>query len=391
MLRIVADENITFAREAFGPLGELVLLPARAITPESAHGADVLLVRSVTRVDARFAGLDSLRFVGTVTIGTDHIDTEALRAAGIAVHSAPGSNADSVVEYIIAALLVLAARRGTALRGRTVGIIGCGSIGSRVARRLPAFGCTVLLNDPPLQAIAERAGQAHEYVGLERLLAESDVVSLHVPLTRTGPHATHHLLGERELAALRSDAWLLNTSRGSVVDNAALQAMLERRALDAAVLDVWEHEPLLERALLRRVDVGTPHIAGHSFDGKVNGTVMIHDALIRHLRVESAWDPDAAYRAAPEDRLVLEPPEAGTSEVEWLLQVVRQMYDVERDDAVLRGLLETTQEELAESFQELRRRYPRRRSFARHVMAGARVPLQFHEPVRAGLMVRLQL
>lgn len=389
MLRIVADENITFAREAFGPLGELELLPARHITTATARDADVLLVRSVTRVDAGFATLPSLRFVGTVTIGTDHIDSDALRAAGIAVHSAPGSNADSVVEYVIAALLVLAERRQVPLRGRTVGVIGCGNIGARLARRLPAFGCRVLCNDPPLQAQAEAAGAAHAYVPLEQLLAEADVVSLHVPLTRCGPHPTHHLLGERALAALRRHAWLLNTSRGSVVDNAALRTSLERRALDAAVLDVWEHEPLFDGELLRRVELGTPHIAGHSFDGKVNGTVQVHDALVRHLGVPSGWDPEAALRATAQDRLTLDPPPPGTGEAEWLRQLVRQMYDVERDDAAVRGLLDTPRDQPAEAFQELRRRYPRRRTFARHHVAAAHVPPRLHEPVRDGLMVRM--
>lgn len=394
MLRIIADQNIVAAEAAFGPLGRLTLLPAHAITPAAVGDADVLLVRSVTPVDAAFARLPNLRFVGTATIGTDHMDVPALRAAGISVHHAPASNADSVVEYVIAALLQLAVQRGEALRGRVVGIVGCGNIGSRLARRLPPLGCTVLRNDPPLAEQAEREDGGHEYLPLARVLQEADVVSLHVPFTRTGAHPTHHLLGARELALLRPDAGLLNTARGAVVDNAALRAVLERGALAAAVLDVWEHEPRLDRGLMDLTSLATPHIAGHSFDGKLNGTIMLHDALVHGFALQSDWDREAAAAPTAEDRLQLEPAggnvETPQAETRWLHGLVARMYAIAGDDVHMRASLRSvTAEALPEAFQQLRRTYPRRRSFSRHEIARAAVPPDLHEPVRDGLMVRL--
>ena len=393
MLRIVADENIVFAREAFGGLGELRLLPAQDITPGSVGDADVLLVRSVTHVDARFAALRNLRFVGTATIGTDHFDGDALRAAGISVHAAPGSNAESVVEYVLAALLQLAATRGESLRGRTAGVVGCGSIGGRVAARLPALGLRVLRNDPPLARRAEADGAAHPYVPLEQVLAECDVVTLHVPLTRSGPDATQHLIGARELACLRPDAWLLNTSRGAVVDNHALHAALGGRASGATALDVWEHEPRFDPALVPLVDIATPHIAGHSFDGKVNGTIMLHDALVHEFGLVSHWDPEAALAATAEDRLALEPsdiPAADQPEAAWLHALVRLLYPIARDDARMRTLLALHDGERALEFQRQRSRYPRRRSFHRFSLPAAAVPPAFRDAVRDALGVRLR-
>ena len=395
MLRIVADQDIVAAEAAFGPLGRLTLLPASAITPTTVADADVLLVRSVTTVGAAFARLPDLRFVGTATIGTDHLDVETLRAAGIAVHHAPASNADSVVEYVIAALLELAVLRGAPLQGRVVGIVGCGNIGSRLAQRLPPLGCTVLRNDPALAEQADDEGREHEYFPLAHVLEVADVVSLHVPFTRAGAHPTHHLLGARELALMQEHAWLLNTARGAVVDNAALRASLERGALAAAVLDVWEHEPRLDRELMALTALATPHVAGHSFDGKLNGTVMLHDALVRAFELESRWDPVEAAAAAPGDRLMLEPAATPTTdaggETRWLHALVEQMYPIAADDARMRNELSgLPAAAVPDAFQALRRDYPRRRTFARHVLAQSAVPAGLGAAVREGLGVSVR-
>ena len=394
MLRIVADQDIVAAEAAFGPLGQLTLLPASAITPAMVAASDVLLVRSVTQVGEEFARLPNLRFVGTATIGTDHLDVAALRAAGIAVHHAPGSNADSVVEYVIAALLHLAASRGEALRGRVVGLVGCGSIGSRLACRLPALGCAALRNDPPLAAQAEREGRPHEYLPLAHVLEAADVVSLHVPYTRTGPNPTHHLVGAAELERLRTHAWLLNTARGAVVANAPLRSALEQGAIGAAVLDVWEHEPLLDRELMARAALATPHIAGHSFDGKLNGTTMLHDALVRAFELQSRWDAEAAAAPLAGDRLLLQLPAApaadAVAETRWLHALVQQLYPIAADDYRTRGALAgLPAERVAAAFQALRREYPRRRAFNRHVLPTGRLPAPLAAAVREGLQVRL--
>ncbi|MDX1548437.1 MAG: 4-phosphoerythronate dehydrogenase [Rhodothermales bacterium] len=383
--KIVADENIPFVEEGFGAVGTVRTAPGRALTAADVRDADVLLVRSVTRVDAALLEGSRVRFVGSATIGTDHVDQALLAERGIAFAHAPGSNAGSVVEYVLAALLRLAVRSGRPLRGATVGIVGCGTIGGRLARRLEHFGTRVLRNDPPRAAAAPGA---LAFVPLEQVLAEADAVTLHVPMTRTGPYPTHHLFDETRLRRLRPGAWLLNTARGAAVDNAALRDVLEDAAA-AAVLDVWENEPTPDPALLRQTALATPHIAGYSFDGKVAGTRMLYDALCRFLGVPPAWDAAAVLAPVPGDRLALVPPDPALPEPLWLDALVRQMYDVGADDRRLRRMLTLPPEAHAAYFGELRKTYPRRRAFERHHLARAAVPAPLHDAVAGGLGVQL--
>ncbi|WP_456426381.1 4-phosphoerythronate dehydrogenase [Rhodocaloribacter sp.] len=388
-LLIVADENIPFAREAFGAFGEVRLVPGREIAAAHVREADALLVRSVTRVDRALLDGSAVRFVGTATIGTDHVDRSWLRARGIAFAHAPGSNATSVVEYVLAALFRLSVRQGRELRGRTVGIVGCGNIGGRLAQRLPALGVRVLRNDPPRAVAAERRGAPHPFVSLDAVLAAAEVVTLHVPLTREGPHATRGLLGAETLRRMRPGAWLVNTARGPVVSNAALLDAITAGRPGATVLDVWEGEPNPDPDLIRRVDLGTPHIAGYSYDGKVRGTVMLYRALRKHFGLPDVWEAEEAFAAGPGDRLRLTPPEDALSETEWLDAVVRQMYDLEADDRRFRRILSLSPDERGAYFTRLRKTYPRRRAFARHTMPEEHVPPAFREALTDGLGVRL--
>ncbi len=386
-LRIVADENIPFVQEAFGAFGAVQLKTGRALGAADVREADVLLVRSVTRVDAGLLDGSGVRFVGSATIGTDHVDQDYLRRRGIAFAHAPGSNATSVVEYVLAALLHLAVTTGEALRGKTVGVVGCGNVGSRLAARLPALGARVLVNDPPLAERAEGAGEVRPFVPLPHLLAEADVVSLHVPLERTGLHPTFHLLGTEELAHMKSGDWLINTARGPVVSNEALRHALKAAQIGAAVLDVWEDEPTPDPALLHRVALGTPHIAGYSFDGKVQGTIQLYDAFLDHFGLPRRWRPEVALAPTPEDHLTLDAPDPALPETAYLHALVRQMYDVADDDARLRLLLSRPPEEHAAYFTHLRKTYPRRRTFARHHLLAA-VPAAYHGAVEKGLLLR---
>lgn len=386
-MKIIADENIPYAAEAFGTLGDVHLLPGRAITNAVVQEAEVLLVRSVTTVDGALLDGSRVRFVGSATIGTDHVDQAALRARGVAFAHAPGSNAESVVEYVLAALLRLAVRRRRPLRGLTVGIVGCGSIGGRLARRLPALGLRVLCNDPPRAEAMEAAGESHTFVSLDEVLAASDVLTLHVPLHRTGPHPTYHLIDAARLRCMKPGAWLLNASRGAVVDGSALPAALEAGAPGAAVLDVWEGEPTPDPALLRRVDLATPHIAGYSYDGKVQGTLMLYHALVDHLDAARRWDEQAVLAPAPEDRPTLTPPDPALPETDWLDDLVVQMYDLAADDARLRRQAMLPPDAQGAYFTALRRDYPRRRSFTRHVLPAHTVPEAYRQAVAEGLRV----
>lgn len=388
-MQIVADENIPFAAEAFGAYGEVRLLSGRSIDAAAVRDADVLLVRSVTVVDEALLAGSRVRFVGSATIGTDHVDEALLARAGIRFAHAPGSNADSVVEWVAASLFLLAVRRGVGLAGRTVGIVGCGSIGSRLARRLPALGLRVLVNDPPKVLEAERAGRPHAFVPLEQLLVGSDVVTVHVPYLREGRFATHHLVGRAELDRMRPEAWLLNSSRGSVVDGAALGGALADERIGAAVLDVWEGEPTPDPELVRRAAIGTPHIAGYSYDGKVLGTVMLLEALVEAFDLPRVWDPETVLGATPEDRPALIPPDPHLPGTEWMHALVRQMYDIGADAARFGELLRLPVEEHAAYFTALRKSYPRRRAFDRHHLSASLVPETHRSAVRDGLQVQL--
>lgn len=337
-MKIVADPNIPFVREAFGPLGEVALVPGRDMTPAAVVDADALLVRSVTPVNAALLAHSRVRFVATATIGTDHVDEPWLREHGIGFASAAGSNANSVAEYVIAALLELAGDRQQRLRGQTLGVIGVGNVGRKVVRYAEALGMRVLPNDPP----RARAEGASEFVDLEELLTASDIVTCHVPLMRSGPDATHHLLGRDRLGSFT----LINTARGAVVDNRALLTT----DLPGLVLDVWEGEPRILPGLIEKTDIATPHIAGYSFDGKVNGTVMIYRALCAHFGVAAAWQP-----AMPAGQSLTVRVTDGEDEEAVLRRVVRQCYAIRQDDAALRADVG--------QFDQLRARYPMRREW----------------------------
>jgi erythronate-4-phosphate dehydrogenase len=273
-VHIVADANIPFATEYFGPLGEVRRVAGRGLTPETVRDADMLLVRSVTRVGRELLEGSPVRFVGSATAGVEHVDQPWLAAHGIAFAHAPGSNAESVAQYVAWAL-VWAARRTLArpLSRGSIGIVGVGQCGSRVERIARALGMEVALCDPPLA----RATGDPKYRPLAELL-DCDYLTLHVPLTTDGPDATANLIDAGALSRMKSGAMLINTSRGDVVDEAALIAALDAGHLDGAILDVWRNEPNIHRALLRHVAIGTPHIAGYSDDAKLAGTRMICEA-----------------------------------------------------------------------------------------------------------------
>ena len=355
-LKILADHNIPYVREAFGTLGEVELFSGREIPVDKLRRTDVLLIRSVSRVTGELLEGTPVKMVCTATTGTDHVDVEALQKMGIAFANAAGSNANSVAEYVAAVLLELAVHFGFSLEEKVLGIVGVGRIGSLVKNIALGLGMRVLLNDPPL---AEATGDP-AFLPLDALM-EADIVTLHVPLTRGGRHPTYHLFGAERLARLRPEAVLVNTSRGAVVDNQALADALARGKLRAAVLDVWENEPVPSAGLMRRVWIATPHIAGHSFDGKVKGTLMIYRAVCHYLGIAPTWRPES----------VLPPPEVPRIRVEkisgrWeedLLHIVRQVYNVWRDDRAMRKIAALPPDQRGRYFDSLRNHYPVRWEF----------------------------
>jgi len=274
-MKLVADRVMVDAAAAFGDFGELSLVDGRSLAPPDLTDCDVLLVRSVTRVNQALLAKSPVRFVGTATAGTDHIDLAYLAERGIAFAAAPGCNARAVGEYVLACVLALHETRP--LAGLRCGIIGLGHAGSAAARLLTAAGVNCVACDPPRAAAEGRA----DFVALEAAL-DADIVSLHVPLLDDGPWPTRALLGEAELARMRSGALLINAARGGVVDEPALQHALAAGRL-RAVLDCWMDEPAIAPGLLARAAVATPHIAGHAREARARGTLQLRDALVAHL------------------------------------------------------------------------------------------------------------
>jgi erythronate-4-phosphate dehydrogenase len=368
-MNIVADENIPYVKEAFGDLGEVITLPGRKIDASSARDAEILLVRSITKVDSSLLQGSSVRFVGSATIGTYHVDQHYLESEGIIFASAPGSNANSVAEYVIAALLTLAKRKGFCLKGKKIGVIGVGNCGSRVAKKAEALGMRVVLNDPPLWRETADA----KFRPIEELW-EADILTLHVPLTYEGLDATHHMVNEAFLGKLRTGCILVNTSRGAVVDNRAVLAALNSGKLGAAVFDVWENEPNIDLGVLDAVDLATPHIAGYSLDGKTNATTMVYEAACKFLGVKPEWKPasvlpkpDPPYLEIARHQQTGYPrrgqvPDETTDE-EAIANAVRKVYDIEKDDAALRRICETDPSQRGAFFDRLRKDYPVRREF----------------------------
>ena len=354
-MKIIADPNIPFVREAFTPLGDVQFIPGRQITAASVRDAELLIIRSVTPINAALLDGSKVKFVATATIGTDHVTMTDLAKHSIGFASAAGSNANSVAEYIVAAMLELAHRRGFRLRDKKLGVIGIGNVGSRVVRYAAALGMRVLQNDPP----RERAENLPYFISINRVLAESDIVTIHVPLTKSGLDATFHLFDAKRLMGLTRQPILINSARGVVVDNKALLETIAAKKLGGVVLDVWEDEPNIMADLLAGVDLGTSHIAGYSFDGKINGTRMIYRAVCGFFGIKPTWEPVLPPPPVPQLEVTVV---AGEDDEDVLRRVIGQIYDITADDAVLRKIVGAP-DEIGTNFDKLRNEYGIRREF----------------------------
>ncbi len=356
-MRLVVDENIPCAQEAFGTLGEVRRLAGRSIGREHLQDADILVVRSVTKVDRSLLMGTPVRFVATATSGCDHVDENDLSAMGIGFASAHGSNANSVAEWVIVSLLRLAKDMGFTLAGKALGIIGVGAVGSRVEAKATALGMKVLRNDPPR---ARREGPAG-FFALPDILAMADIVTLHVPLIRAGIDRTLRLVDADFLQRLRPDAVLINASRGAVVDEAALREALARGRLAAAALDVFENEPFIARATLAAARLATPHIAGYSTDAKIAGTAQVYAAICRALGKDPVWSP-APHLPSPA-KAEIDVDAEGRDEEDVLDEIVAAAYDISADHVRLASAAQLQPEEIGGYFTRLRKEYPLRREF----------------------------
>ena len=356
-MQLVVDENIALAEEAFLQFGDVLLIGGRQITNAVLHNSDALIVRSITNVDENLLQSTNIKFVGTATIGTDHIDTNYLNENNIPFADAKGCNADSVAEYVFTALLKITVDHKFTLKNKSIGIIGVGNIGSRVVKYAEALGLIVYKNDPPKQ----RAGEGSNYVSLEEAL-QADIITLHVPLNKTGIDKTVHLINEEQLNKINDGSILINTSRGAVVNNKALFDIIDKKHFKV-ILDVWEGEPIINTDLLQKVLVGSAHVAGYSLEGKVNGTKMIYDALCSFTNQLNDWKPKLP---TVENNIIDMSSEKNLEEKLHL--IFKLIYNIEKDDSEMRKMIEMNNDSKTAHFDKLRKEYPLRREFSNYTI-----------------------
>lgn len=337
-MKVIVDNKIPYIREALAELAdEVVYLPGKAFTPDIVRDADALITRTRTLCNRDLLAGSKVQFIGTATIGFDHIDTAYCKEAGITWSNCPGCNAGAVEQYIHSVLLLLQQEKGLKLKNACIGIVGVGHVGSRIKQLAEKLGMKVLLNDPPREAQGESG-----FTDLQTLAQCCDVITFHTPLVKQGDFPTYHLADESFFASLQRQPYIINTSRGEVIDENALREALNKRLIKDAVIDVWEHEPNIALDLLNRIFIGTPHIAGYSADGKANATRMTLEAFCKFFGKEMKFTilpPDMPH-----------PPFDSNENIRQL-----QIYDPRRDCAELRNH--------PELFEQLRGDYPLRREY----------------------------
>jgi erythronate-4-phosphate dehydrogenase len=344
-MRIVADTNLVLLNETFGQHGEIDRVSGRDIKAHHVSNADILLLRSVTRADRALLENSGVKFVGTATIGTDHLDTDWMTREGISWAAAPGCNANAAAQYTLAMMLLALDRLGRKISDQSVGIIGHGNVGSRLHGLLNLLGVPVVACDPPL---ADKGVAGLDSMGKA---LEQSIVSLHVPLTRHGPYATSKLVNACRLGQLNDHTLLINTSRGGVVDSGPLLSELESGRIQAA-LDVWPNEPAFDTRLLQASVVASPHVAGYSVEGKQNGTRMVYEAFCKWQGIEALTDQYVPGKTAKPNR-----PES-------VVHSLSAACNVAEDDRAMRALLTLNSEERSSGFDRLRQNYRLRHDLA---------------------------
>lgn len=354
MVRIIADDKIPFLKGVLEPYANVVYLPGNQIDRNAVMGSDALLIRTRTRCSSGLLAGTPVRFIGTATIGFDHIDTEYCESNNIRWTNAPGCNSSSVQQYLTSALLRISAETGINLREKTVGIIGVGNVGSKVQKVANALGMRVLLNDPPRVRNEGQDG----FTDLDELLYESDIITMHVPLNLEGDDKTYHLFNRDLFRKVRKGSWLINTSRGEVVETEALKNALAEERIAGTVVDVWEREPEIDISLMHMAFLATPHIAGYSADGKANGTAMIVRNLSESFGIPlTDWYPEE-LPVPNEPGFTIECNGKQTDEI--LRKAVFHSYNIVEDDIRLRFD--------PSLFEKERENYPVRREFSSYTI-----------------------
>jgi erythronate-4-phosphate dehydrogenase len=354
-MKIVIDDKIPFIRDVFEPYAKVVYCKGSSIDKQLVADADALIIRTRTKCNKALLEESSVKIVASATIGFDHIDTIWCENNGIKWTNAPGCNSGSVMQYITASLFYLASKHSLDLRSLTLGVIGVGNVGSKVVVAAKTIGMRVLQNDPPRM---RKEGQ-YGFISLERLLAESDIVTLHVPYTKEGHDKTHHLINNKNIYSIKKGSFLFNTSRGEVVDNTALLEALNKEHLTGTVLDVWEGEPNADRRLIKRADISTPHIAGYSVDGKANGTIKaVHEVSSVLGLPLGSWKPSSLPQPA-NPVIELSSCSASCSVLDLAGIAVQTTYPISKDNNDFKNN--------PEIFESLRDNYWKRREFSSYI------------------------
>ncbi|WP_321286098.1 4-phosphoerythronate dehydrogenase PdxB [uncultured Sunxiuqinia sp.] len=348
-MKFIIDDKIPYIKGALEPFGEVVYLPGAKTTPEIVKNADALITRTRTICNEALLKNSTVSFIATATIGFDHIDSDFCKQAGIEWTNAPGCNSKSVEQYIASALFVLAEKKGFQLKDKTIGIVGVGQVGSKVAKICELLGMKVLLNDPP----RKRAEGSDQFVNFQEIISNSDIITFHVPLTMHGEDATFHMANSLFFNSLEHCPIIFNTCRGEVVDTFAGESAIERGQISGMVLDCWEREPDIDRNLLQLVDLATPHIAGYSKDGKANGTMMSIQAISQFFNLGiDGWQPQGVD--LPE-QTIINLDGLNRTEEAIIGEAILFTYDIRSDDQRLRNS--------PEQFEKLRGDYPVRREY----------------------------
>ncbi|MGQ9665106.1 MAG: 4-phosphoerythronate dehydrogenase [bacterium] len=355
-INIIADEKIPFLKEVFSDIGSLTIVPSREIDNVTIRNYDVILVRSVTKINEELLHNSRIKIVGSMTSGIDHVDRNYLRKNKIKFIYAPGSNANSVAEYVIASLLTLAKKRGIQLHRKTMGIIGVGNIGGIVAQMCRALGMNVLLNDPPKFNKTKK----RELISFKNL-SDADIVTIHVPLTFTGKYKTYRMVDDDFFKQMKTNAILINTSRGAVIDELAL--IRHFRKLGGLILDVWNNEPDINLHLLKLADIATPHIAGYSLDGKLNATTAVYRKLCQYIGEKPKI---TKTRLLPKLEKEIIPCTKYRKTQDIVCQIVLEAYDPLMDTSALKELLKIDKQKNRGFFEALRNNYAERREFSNY-------------------------
>jgi erythronate-4-phosphate dehydrogenase len=367
-MKILVDENIPQAKEAFSSLGEVSFVAGRSISNSMLKDVDILLIRSVTKVTEQLIAGTTIKYIATATAGTDHIDKEYLSRMNIRFDDAAGCNAYSVAEYIITALSKLFVENNLEFENKKLGVIGCGNVGSKVARFATTLGFNVLRNDPPLA----RKHDNFQNCSFEEIL-NCDIITLHVPLNMEGIDKTYHMFSEREFSKLKKDVVFINAARGEVVETESLRNFISVNK-NSTVLDVWEFEPDFDSEILRNIEIGTTHIAGYSLEGKLNGTKYVYDKLCKFLGVTIIWEPSYPEIANP----IIDSGKA--SSIEQLLNnVTNQIYPIAEDHKLLFDAVDKAEQERKKHFDLLRKNYRIRREFNNYTIKLNQNNVQFKE------------